>query len=428
MNVTANGTDVVHALTLAGVNPESLAGTTGALSASGQARGNLDALSFSNVTMDVRALEGRVRGQPISLAQPTRLGFDGSRLAIEPMHVRLGGLSIRAAGSWETVQDAPADGIVVGVDGRFEDALAFFPVAAQDGWSAEGSLEAELRLRGGRGITSISGDVLAQLTSREEQAPERAGPRARRERNLAGEMRVRVDLGATAFDPNAVDGTIVATTGVISAGQLSIAQQAPTSLRLAKGRIQIEAFDWKLPAGTLTASGTVGLGPRNDSDVRVAGATSLALVDAFLPGRGDGRAAFDIRVAGPSDRLRYEGTIELDDASLVLPEGRFSVAGWSGRLDGQRRRRRVRASRPGQRRRRFAQRDGDPARQRAGASADHHREERVPGDSSRAQERARCRSDMEQPERACASVGHGDDLGRRVSGARQQPWCARCRR
>ena len=66
--------------------------------------------------------------------------------------------------------------------------------------------------------------------------------------------------------------------------------------------------------------------------MRVAGATSLALVDAFLPGRGDGRAAFDIRVAGPSDGLRYEGTIELDNASLVLPEGRFAVAGWSGRL------------------------------------------------------------------------------------------------
>ena len=41
---------------------------------------------------------------------------------------------------------------------------------------------------------------------------------------------------------------------------------------------------------------------------------------------------FDIHVAGPIDSLRYEGTIELDDASLVLPEGRFAVAGWSGRL------------------------------------------------------------------------------------------------
>ena len=52
-----------------------------------------------------------------------------------------------------------------------------------------GSLEAELRLRGGRDLTSISGDVLAQLTSPEEKAPERAGARARRERNLSGEMR-----------------------------------------------------------------------------------------------------------------------------------------------------------------------------------------------------------------------------------------------
>ena len=127
MNVTANGTDVVQALTLAGVNPETLAGTTAALSASGQARGNLDPLSLSNVTTDVRALEGQVRGQPIALAQPTRLGFDGSHLAIEPMHVSVGGLSIRAAGSWGTTRDTPADGIVLDVDGRFEDVLAFIP-------------------------------------------------------------------------------------------------------------------------------------------------------------------------------------------------------------------------------------------------------------------------------------------------------------
>ena len=97
-DVTLNGADVVQALTLLGVNPETLAASTAALSASGRASGNLDTRSLSMVTLEVRALDGQVRGQPLSLEQPARLRFDEGRLAVEPMQLRLGGLSVRAAG------------------------------------------------------------------------------------------------------------------------------------------------------------------------------------------------------------------------------------------------------------------------------------------------------------------------------------------
>ena len=89
--MTLNGADVVQALTLLGVNPETVAGSTAALSASGRASGNLDTRSLSKVTMEVRALDGQVRGQPLSLVQPARLSLDGSRLALEPVQLRLGG-------------------------------------------------------------------------------------------------------------------------------------------------------------------------------------------------------------------------------------------------------------------------------------------------------------------------------------------------
>ena len=79
-DVTLNDADVVQALTLLGVNPETLAAGTAALSASGGASGNLDTRSLSKVKMEIQALDGQVRGQPLSLVQPARLSLDGGLL------------------------------------------------------------------------------------------------------------------------------------------------------------------------------------------------------------------------------------------------------------------------------------------------------------------------------------------------------------
>ncbi len=163
-DVTLNNADVVQALTLLGVNPETVAGSTAALSASGRASGNLDTPSLSKVTMEVRALDGQVRGQPLSLVQPARLSLDGSRLALEPVQLRLGGLSVHAAGSWGAARDTPAEGIAVTLDGRVEDVLAYLPAASRDRLSVEGPLGVNLSIRGGADLASISGDAFAQLT------------------------------------------------------------------------------------------------------------------------------------------------------------------------------------------------------------------------------------------------------------------------
>ena len=306
-DVTLNGADVVQALTLLGVNPETLAASTAALSASGRASGNLDTRSLSTATMEVRALDGQVRGQPLSLVQPARLRLDEGRLAVEPLQLRLGGLSVRAAGSWGAAPGTPAEGIAVNLDGRVEDVLNYLPPTSRDRLRVEGPFKVDLSVRGSADLASISGDAFAQVTYLEEKGPARAGSRPPRARSLSGEVRLALDLRATAFEPNAVDGTIVATTLAISAGQFPIAQQAPTRLRLEKGRILIEQFDWTLPSGEVAASGTIGLGPANHGDMRVSGAMPLGLVDVFLPGRGGGRAAFDIRIAGPINSLQYRG-------------------------------------------------------------------------------------------------------------------------
>ena len=283
--------------------------------------------------MEVRALDGQVHGQPLLLVQPARLRLDEGRIAVEPLHLRLGGLSLRAAGSWGAASGTPAEGIAVNVDGRVEDLLNYLPPTSRDRLRVEGPIKVDLNVRGSADRASISGDAFAQVKYLEEKGPARAGRTPPRARNLSGEVRLALDLRATAFDVSAVDGTIVATTLAISAGQFPIAQQTPTRLRLEKGRLLIEQFDWTLPSGEVAASGTLGLGPTNHGDMRVSGAMSLGLVDVFLPGRGGGRAAFDIRIAGPINNLQYEGAIDLTDARLILPEGRVSFAGWTGRLE-----------------------------------------------------------------------------------------------
>ena len=372
-HVTLMNADVVQALTLLGVNPETVAGSTAALSASGLASGNLDTLSLSTVTMEIRALDGQVRGQPLSLVQPARLSLDGSRLALEPVQLRLGGLSVHAGGSWGLTRDTPAEGIAVNLDGRVEDVLKYLPPASRDRFSGEGPLKVDLSIRGGADLASISGDAFAQLTNLEQKAPERAGNRPTRARTLSGEVRLALDLRATAFDLDAVDGTIVATTLTISAGQVPIAQQAPTRLRLEKGQIHIEQFDWKLPSGALAASGTIGLGPRNDSDMRVSGTTSLGLADVFLPAGGAGQAAFDIRIAGPIDSPQYRGDDRSHGRTPHLAGGTNVTRGMERSARGHRTdHRSLSASRPDQWWRRLAQRDDRSTRNRAGVTADHH--------------------------------------------------------
>ena len=278
-DVTLNGADVVQALTLLGVNPKTLAAGTAVVSASGRAGGNLDTRSLSMARMEVRALDGQVRGQPLSIVQPARLRLDAGLLSVEPMQLRLGGLSVRAAGSWGAVPDTSAEGIAVNLDGRVEDVLNYLPPTSRDRLRVEGPLRVDLNVRGGADLTSISGDAFAQVTYLEEKGPARAGSKPPRARSLSGEVRLALDLRATAFEPGAVDGTIVATTLAISAGQFPIAQQAPTTLRLEKGRILIEQFDWALPSGGVAASGTIGLEPATHGEMRVRGEMPLGLVD-----------------------------------------------------------------------------------------------------------------------------------------------------
>jgi outer membrane protein insertion porin family len=332
-DVKLNGTDILPALAVLGVDPDTLSDTTASLSASGHASGDLDSGAVSRATLEVHALQGQTRGQPLSLVQPARVTLDGGALALDPLHVRLGELSVRAAGSWPSTRDVVTEGIVVNLQGRVADVLRYLPPASRERLSGEGPLRVDLTVRRDGSVAVIGGDVFAQATVVRQKVPQRIGRRPLGAQGLSGEVRLALDLRASAFDLGAIDGTIVASTLAISAGQFAIAQQSPATMRIEQGRLHIDRFDVKLPVGQLAASGTIGLLSPHQADLRVRGASALGLLDVLLPGVAGGRAVFDLQMTGPMASPQYEATIELTDASVLLPEGRASFAGWTGRLE-----------------------------------------------------------------------------------------------
>jgi hypothetical protein len=147
--VGLNGADVVQALTLMGVNPDLLVGSTATLSASAVASGNLNAWSLSNGTLNVGGA-GRTGAWSAALApsarnsQPCReFGSLSSRCS----SAGLGAMSVHAAGSWGAARDTP-EGIAVNLDARVKDVLEYLSPEALDRWNADGSAQGGLEHSG----------------------------------------------------------------------------------------------------------------------------------------------------------------------------------------------------------------------------------------------------------------------------------------
>jgi outer membrane protein assembly factor BamA len=328
--VVFTDTGLVPLAELGGAGGAFIADYSGHVSATVEAHGNLEHVSLATVTMDIAKLEGEARGRPFALDGSARVSYDGARVVIDPFHVSVGSLSARGGGSWSMSPDAGTDVVAMSLAGRLDDVTAFLPPGVRDDWSPQGPISARLELRNLSGAATLSGEVLAELTSLQPtQSPtlNESSPL-----NVSGAARMAVDVHATALATNALAGTVVIESGALSAREVSVEQRVPTRLRIKDGWVEIEQFEWTLPEGTLNASGRIALDPRNETSLRLFGASSLSLADALVAGRGDGRARFDVSIQHAPAGWTYGGVVELDHASLLVPAGRLSLAGWSGRL------------------------------------------------------------------------------------------------
>ena len=372
--------------------------TSATVTASADVKGHLTRPLESTGVITVPEIEGQVAGRPLRLIQPGRLRFDGRRPTVEePFRITLGGFSIGLAG----VRDSE-NGVMVTLEGRIEDGLAFFPPDTVTPWLVEGPVRAQVslnpdgdrfaiagngdatidrlmraegeiargvhlqaRIRGGaiefsgdegvvlgapfsatgrmplawavpawlaaaRGdISPIEATVSARSDARLAPALQALG--IKNTTNMSGTAKIAIEAHAAGPRLDDVVAAVTIEAAEVSVDDLALTQQAPTSLRFDRGRLEVGELDWKGPRSFLKASGAIGLLPGTEGEFRAEGSTSLAFLQMMAPGIG-GEAAFQVRVAGPPGARAASAKIDLNDVNIIEPDWQLALAGLSGPL------------------------------------------------------------------------------------------------
>ena len=149
--------------------------------------------------------------------------------------------------------------------------------------------------------------------------------------NMSGTAKIAIEAHAAGPRLDDVVAAVTIEAAEVSVDDLALTQQAPTSLRFYRGRLEVGELDWKGPRSFLRASGAIGLLPGTEGELRAEGSTSLALLRVIAPGIG-GEAAFQVRVAGPPGARVASAKIDLNDVNIIEPDWQLALAGLSGPL------------------------------------------------------------------------------------------------
>ena len=124
------------------------------VTASAEVKGQLTRPLESTAVITVPEIEGQLRGRPLRLTQPGRLRFDGRRPIVEePLRITLGGLSMGLARVREREH-----GVMITLEGRIEDAIAFLPPDTVTPLLVEGPVRAHVSLAQDGDCFAIAGD------------------------------------------------------------------------------------------------------------------------------------------------------------------------------------------------------------------------------------------------------------------------------
>ena len=370
---------------------------TGRLSASATSSLELTRPAMARVNATIDAFEGRWNEQPFALQGPAVLGLADERIAIDrltltardstvsvrgtlPINMRRGegDLAIDARANLETLaRYAPADsGITASgalqlagtIRGNLEfvdpdlqltiDNAAFTTPQLGAGVT---NLTARARVAGGvaalerlaanwsQATIEAAGTVPLDLVpSLPVEIPRRGGPASFRAaitgldpatlpgapEDLTGLISVTVNGEAARPDLASLDATLTFPELRVSIRDLDLAQQQPSTVRVAAGQATIDRFSLAGSAGTLDASGTVGLTGERPIDVRVDGdfntAAAASFTDAFTT---EGRATLALAAAGTIDDPRLSGAVALTDVNLAVDQPEIAAEGLDARID-----------------------------------------------------------------------------------------------
>jgi len=269
-------------------------------------------------------VEGPVRAQ-VSLEQ------DGDRFAIagdgDATIDRLmrsegelaRGVHLQARIRGRAIEFSATDGVVLG--GPFS-ATGRMPLAwALPAWLADG-----LAARGD--ISPIEATVSVRSDAMLAPALQALGIK---NTNMSGTATTAIEAHAAEPRLSDVVAAVTIEAGEISVDDLGLTQQVPTRLRFDRGRLEVEALDWKGPRSFLTASGAIGVLPGTEGEFRADGTTSLTFLRLMVAGIG-GEATFQVRVAGPPGARAASANINLNDVNIIERDFQLALAGLSGPL------------------------------------------------------------------------------------------------
>ena len=369
----------------------------GQLQASADAAGNLDAPAQMDVAAVVGAFSGAWNNQPFSLDGPARLRYANERLAISQLRVVAqdstlsvqgempltergapGTITVAGRGNLATLaRYAPAGtnltgsgdvlltgtirGTVRAVDPDLEVSVAngmLTTPAIQPGISnlnlrarvADGEATIEqLTANWGAARLAAKGRIpLDAVPELPVDIPRRGGPATvtvqvdrlnledipRLPEGLAGRVSVAAQVSANRADLTALEGQITFPELQLAFNGLTLNQEQESSIALARGRARVERFTLTGSAGTLSASGTVGLTGDRPLNVDAAGNVNVAAISVFTDAvRAEGETTLKVSARGPMASPELNGFVDMQSASFVVDEPGIAAENVATRLE-----------------------------------------------------------------------------------------------
>ena len=260
-------------------------GLSGTLTASADVTGRLDRLFDSTAVITVPEIDGQLRGMPLRLVQPGRIRFDGRRPTVEePLRITAGELSIGLA----TIHERQ-HGILVTLDGRIEDGIAFLPPGMATPWRAEGTVRAQVSLASDADRFTLGGDADATIDRL-----------IRDDSELARDVHLRARIREHNIEFSSADGTVLGAP-LTATGQIPLAWVVPDWAAEARGRSSpIEA--------TVSARSNVVLAPALEA---------LGIRNTNV----SGKAAIAIEARASAPRLdEVKGTLTIETAEVAVDD------------------------------------------------------------------------------------------------------------
>ena len=155
---------------------------------------------------------------------------------------------------------------------------------------------------------------------------------------LSGRISVDAQMAAARADLAALEGRIAIPELQFAFNGLTLAQQAPSIVRIASGTATVDTLNLSGSVGTLAATGTVGLIGSRPVDVGLNGNLNIAVVSMFTDVvRAEGDTRLQVAVRGTADAPELNGFVDLTNASFVVdePGSRRRERHWTRRISRQ---------------------------------------------------------------------------------------------